>query len=384
MTQRDSVTQKNKITASPFRPARNGQWNTFTYAFRINEGSARLYLFSGKHSQEAVTSLRNIQIHELNSVRSVNLTDAGLLSTGPNAYEAGSISTQAMTQSQVPVPPLADWRQGDCNALDDTPTVDFTHLDDGIELTGRDGHNACIRLITDINTNYSYSIDFDYYSTGVSGDFKLAYMYDPDFPLKKYAEPRVQNQWRHVTLRPSTPEEATNLTLYLYSGTNKKGTAGVKYRNFTIKRLPKTFTDNSLITHNTSANSEQKVKSIEIAPHLYKVTATSVTSGFFINFLEPYHDGWQLAVEGNKSDSSKIIPFHLAANLETNAWYVDVDKLCKVQKLCQTNSDGSYSIAMVATFTPHRYFYLGVGVSGIALVGCLGYLLWSRWRRRQR
>lgn len=74
---------------------------------------------------------------------------------------------------------------------------------------------------------------------------------------------------------------------------------------------------------------------------------------------------------------------HFKLNDFQNGWYVDVNKLCKEQNLCIRNADGSYDLEMVAEFTPQRWFYVGLVVSGATLAGCLAYLGWS-WRRNRR
>jgi hypothetical protein len=47
------------------------------------------------------------------------------------------------------------------------------------------------------------------------------------------------------------------------------------------------------------------------------------------------------------------------------------------------NSDGSIDIDLTLYFKPQSYFYVGLIVSGVTLVVCLGYLGWEVGRRRQ-
>ncbi len=73
---------------------------------------------------------------------------------------------------------------------------------------------------------------------------------------------------------------------------------------------------------------------------------------------------------------------HLKLNDFENGWYVDVDKLCRQQHLCTQNANGSYDLEMVAEFTPQRWFYVGLVISGATLAGCFGYLAF-KWRHRK-
>ena len=92
------------------------------------------------------------------------------------------------------------------------------------------------------------------------------------------------------------------------------------------------------------------------------------------------------------------------ANGYANSWWVDLDKICgqttiqnhpqtppwkgggifgKEGSVCARNADGSYDFEMVIEFWPQRLFYLGLGISGATLLGCLGYLGYG-WVRRKK
>jgi hypothetical protein len=57
-----------------------------------------------------------------------------------------------------------------------------------------------------------------------------------------------------------------------------------------------------------------------------------------------------------------------------NGWYFDTDKYCKEENLCTKNPDGSYNVEVVLEFTPQRWFYVGLLISGTTLAACVGYL----------
>ncbi|MFC1644679.1 hypothetical protein ACFL08_01475 [Patescibacteria group bacterium] len=65
---------------------------------------------------------------------------------------------------------------------------------------------------------------------------------------------------------------------------------------------------------------------------------------------------------------------HLLANGYANSWVIDVDDLCGEAGMCQENEDGSYDMEFVVEFWPQRVFYIGLFISGLTLLGCLGYL----------
>ncbi|MDP2946956.1 MAG: hypothetical protein Q8N88_02480, partial [Nanoarchaeota archaeon] len=85
---------------------------------------------------------------------------------------------------------------------------------------------------------------------------------------------------------------------------------------------------------------------------------------------------------------------HFLVNGFANAWWVDTAQLCesKVEsgKLksgegnsCVRNADGSYDFSVTIEFEPQKYFYLGLGISGITLLSCIGYLVYD-WRKRRK
>lgn len=69
--------------------------------------------------------------------------------------------------------------------------------------------------------------------------------------------------------------------------------------------------------------------------------------------------------------------YHLMANGYANSWWIDLDEIKKSGKYVQ-NSDGSIDFELIIEFWPQRLFYLGLIISGITLIGCLGYLVVSK------
>lgn len=65
---------------------------------------------------------------------------------------------------------------------------------------------------------------------------------------------------------------------------------------------------------------------------------------------------------------------HLVANGYANAWLIEVDDFCKINK-CVKNSDGSYEIELVLEFWPQRLFYLEFAMSMILVIYSIVYLI---------
>ena len=75
---------------------------------------------------------------------------------------------------------------------------------------------------------------------------------------------------------------------------------------------------------------------------------------------------------------------HLLVNGYANSWYIEPSQICEDAEnadkdadnadRCAKNADGSYDMELIVEFAPQRLFYLGLFISGLTLIGCLGYL----------
>ena len=75
---------------------------------------------------------------------------------------------------------------------------------------------------------------------------------------------------------------------------------------------------------------------------------------------------------------------HLMANGYANSWVIDTDEICANSNVkCIKNADGTYDFELVVEFWPQRLFYIGLVLSGVALLGCFIYLGYG-WRRRNK
>ncbi|MEK9155689.1 MAG: hypothetical protein AAB360_00095 [Patescibacteria group bacterium] len=74
---------------------------------------------------------------------------------------------------------------------------------------------------------------------------------------------------------------------------------------------------------------------------------------------------------------------HLTANGFANAWVIDPAAACQ-NGGCALNSDGGYEMEIVIEYWLQRVFYLGLAISGITFLSCLGFLIWYYRRDRVR
>jgi hypothetical protein len=85
---------------------------------------------------------------------------------------------------------------------------------------------------------------------------------------------------------------------------------------------------------------------------------------------------------------------HQLVNGYANSWEIDPSVICgqttpqpllgKEGSSCVKNADGSYDFEIVIEFWPQRLFYIGLGISGLTLLGCLAYLGYYFFRRKKK
>lgn len=113
----------------------------------------------------------------------------------------------------------------------------------------------------------------------------------------------------------------------------------------------------------------------------YQVTVSNATRPFFLVLSETYDSGWKAYVNSDGDETNWIGAFfeksvsgdrHFTANGYANAWYIDPAEL---------EAGEEFSITLY--YQPQSLFYLGLVISGLTFVGCVGFLVWD-WRRGRR
>jgi hypothetical protein len=120
-----------------------------------------------------------------------------------------------------------------------------------------------------------------------------------------------------------------------------------------------------------------------INPTKYVAQVSGATNPYLLVFSELFHSGWKGYIRETSSPKSKVqspksslwdtwfkkpLPEnkHFLVNGYANSWWIE--------------KQGDYEI--VLEFWPQRLFYIGLMISGITLLFCLGYLVWQPLRRR--
>ncbi|MCX6704195.1 MAG: hypothetical protein NTZ07_01995, partial [Candidatus Woesebacteria bacterium] len=132
----------------------------------------------------------------------------------------------------------------------------------------------------------------------------------------------------------------------------------------------------------------------QINPTKYIVNVRGASESFPLIFSESFHAGWKVYVEptlaGSGSGKFYDLLFrkpvlddkHLLINGFANSWWMDLTELEKQGKIAK-NTEGTYDFAVYIEFEPQKYFYIGLVISGITLLGCVGYLIYDRIKSRK-
>lgn len=151
----------------------------------------------------------------------------------------------------------------------------------------------------------------------------------------------------------------------------------------------------------------------QINPTKYVINVLNAKESFPLVFSESYHPDWslyakpELALKGEGKFISEnnqgtiqnenidggnfydiffrkdvLSENHFQANNFQNGWWIDLQNLEKQNKITK-NADGTYSFQLIIEFSPQKYFYIGLFISGLTLLGCLGYLGYDFYRTRK-
>jgi hypothetical protein len=376
-----SVNDGKNLRNTQYESGIPNQWHQFSYTFTGTGNAVKIYLYSGESNGKAVSSFSNINVSTYKPGQTVNLSH--YLSQSSNSGSEYSLSDTASTkvpQQNAFMAPLSSWSQGDCADINSNRNeVSFySPQPNSIAMTARGGHDACTYQSVPIDSHYTYYVSFWYNTNGYGSPPNISYNFDNIAGSNTFLNTTHSKQWRYESIEIDTPRTSSNLSLYLYSGKS----TDTAYSDLTLSRSPKTFSDNLLITPTVSAKANDSIslKVKQNAPYKYSLTVASVNNNFLLNFMQPYSSQWTLSTLNKSTD---IAP-HILVNQYSNGWYIDINKLCVVQKKCQQNANGSYNIKLVAYFSPQKYFYVGSTISSLALLTCISYLSYYFYDRHNQ
>jgi len=160
----------------------------------------------------------------------------------------------------------------------------------------------------------------------------------------------------------------------------------------------------------------------QINPTKYIVNVHQASQSFPLIFSESFHPDWKIYVQSVLADQGAgkfvsennqgtiqnenldsghfydifsrkpvLSDKHFMVNSFANAWWVDLNEVCGLdfrlrgndKAVCIKNVDGTYDFSIIIEFEPQKFFYIGLFISGLTLISCIGYLVYD-WRKRKK
>lgn len=173
--------------------------------------------------------------------------------------------------------------------------------------------------------------------------------------------------------------------------------------------------DSSILSSLISSPSSSFQK---VNPTKYHIEISSISSWQDLTFLESYHEGWKLYLVKHPTDKwCEPIEFYENTNTTecehtqkfsegeelsylwkepifddrhkmvydyANGWTIDAKYIKEnyPKEYYTENPDGSIDMELVMYFKPQSYFYIGLLISGLTLISCIGYLAYD-WKRNR-
>jgi len=312
---------------------------------------------------------------------------------------------------------------------------------------GSKNHYACVAKVFPIELsgrNKIYKLSFDY--KNVKGD-RAEFYYNLTGKERSYSFSKsieIKNHdWNHYETIIKPAEDISGITLYFYASSD--GSNEVINRFDNIKLVPlelKLYRDFQA----SETIQPPAIEFNKVNPIKYIVRVHQARANFPIVFSESFNKWWKVylvnkfegykaeskynIIEGNEADqaSKEELLFyvdkgwlsalgdgfisknlqgtiqndnlakghfwdswlkkplseenHLLVNGYANSWLINLNDIKKSGKYIQ-NSDGSIDFELVVEFWPQRLFCLGLLISGITLLACLGYLVYS-WKKSNK
>jgi len=295
------------------------------------------------------------------------------------------------------------------------------------------GENIVFQSIKDWEPGQLYYLSFEYKTEG--GNLGVSVLEDKmvykeeeeEIKTEKILDKKLRNweikklgNWETFERVLRADENARGAKVYFYSLPEPDAFADIRFRNVKIYKIeqPKTILvseipnskfqipNKSQISNSKSQKELPKITFVKINPTKYRVKVEGAKEPYTLVFSESFHRGWKIYLRnweteklGNygeivasyfdgeiKEGTHKNIfldknifetwgkkPIaedrHYLVNGYANSWYITPEDV-----------EGKENYELIVEFWPQRLFYIGLFISGITLIGCLGCLGWGKLR----
>jgi len=272
--------------------------------------------------------------------------------------------------------------------------------------------------IKNYSPNFLYQLTVDFQASE-SGKISVKENQDKEIAKENFSP--TGDKFKHLELLFRSSSEATAAAVLF---ADPKGESiNLPYKNLEVKQIyqPEVMLRNTVETNRNMSRRDvgtkyaasprnkeiPKITFVKINPTKYRVKIEGAVDPYTLVFSESFHQGWKAYIANNQSlitnhqygeivasyfngdikegthkniflDKNTFETWgkkpiaedrHYLVNGYANSWYITPEDV-----------GGKENYELIVEFWPQRLFYIGLFISGITLIGCLGYLGWGKLR----
>jgi hypothetical protein len=277
---------------------------------------------------------------------------------------------------------------GNCYSYDNNPKI-WNRLDNKDKTDGRQSlelgaerHVACTGPEPIHVEDGTYLLSFSYQSVGGrAAAYNLSFNDGQQTNVSERLD--ANPHWTSFSKIISIPKgtNSVNLKFYAFPDTGDLATGVARYDDIHLIKIPD-VRNKFYIFSGAGVTDVPGVDFVNENPTKKRIVLHHAKHPFYLVMKDSYSKLWRLSManltKGEPPDN------HIIVDFASNAWYVDPVELCRDAPDCQQNADGSYDVSLTIEFTPQKWFYVGLGISGISIVSVLGYMLYGSFRSKKR
>lgn len=326
-------------------------------------------------------------------IKKTSLTSEQIVPYSSERYAPKNIIPDASFEEKL-------WQKqvSDCNNYDGDPALRMSHTDEAsegkkaLQLEAKK-HIACTSPgQLPVKGGKTYLLEFDYQSPNsrsagylVRFDGRKQFQVSERIPIK-------DKEWHTFRKVIIIPPEVGHITLSLFAYSDDDTPAKYlinRYDNFKLLQIPDLPQRFYQVTQPNQPleTPHGGITFRNVSNTLKKVIVKKASAPFVLRMSEQYHPAWKLQYDDKAANGLyNALPLlaapkpagteHLKLNGFQNGWYIDPNQLCKASvDACTKNADGSFTIALAVQFNGQRWFNMGLIISAVTGIGCIGLLL---------
>lgn len=278
------------------------------------------------------------------------------------------------------------WKKkvGDCSAYNRNSKLSMER----VNTTASDGmyalklstqaHVACTDPGTiRVKPGAHYLLSFDYRSASAHGAGYAVSFQDNNNPGINGQLTSEHDSWSRHDREIVVPGDVENISLFLYARPDSTQSAPVTvyYDNVRLVAIPD-LQNNYFVTSSAaeSTKTPEKTSYTFNSPTSKTVTVSGASQPFYLSMKDGYSNKWLIA--NTTTDQAA----HFSLNTGINGWYIKPAELCASSSKirCTKDAAGHYSFTLTITYSPQKWFVMGLGLSTVTWAGGIAFIVYKQ------